>query len=489
VTKKKAAGYTRVSSVRQVSGESLDTQENAIKDFAKHNDLSLFKVYSDKGISGASIKKRFALHEMLRDAKAGKFDALIVHRLSRLGRNARELLNVHNDLKEAGVALKSIKEGIDFSSSFGRAMLTMLSAISELERDIISETTHENRVNKGLSGIPTAGALPYGRTYDKATGKWGVDVVKCRKIEKAAKAFLAGTTLDDVSRSIGMSRDRLYYIFNNSCGHRWLVKFKNQDPIEYTVPRLLPDKTIEAIRQKFEANKTIFHGELRHKYLLSHMILCGDCGKPLSGMTVKNKNGNYQYYKHKEACESFGRVPAKLVEEAVPKLLFRTIGNVNELVQSMKRANPSVEQVAEYEKEIAELEKELKSISSKKERLVDKLEDGRWNNILERRMDKHEKNEAILQGMIDELKSRLEKLVSEKEMKRRAKIISKANWQETMPFAKQRKLYQLIFAGRGPNDERLGVYVSKKGGKWSVKLRGIFGESENLDLNGEIGFG
>ncbi len=65
------------------------------------------------------------------------FDTLIVHRLSRLARNTRELLNIYNDLREAGVGLRSVKEGFDFNSTIGKVVLTVLAAIAELERETI----------------------------------------------------------------------------------------------------------------------------------------------------------------------------------------------------------------------------------------------------------------------------------------------------------------------------------------------------------------
>ena len=90
----KAAGYIRVSSQGQAeSGESLHTQKKSIKDFVKAQDWTLTTVYEDAGISGGSIDKRLALQKLLSDGAQGAFQTLVIHRLSRFGRNARELLN------------------------------------------------------------------------------------------------------------------------------------------------------------------------------------------------------------------------------------------------------------------------------------------------------------------------------------------------------------------------------------------------------------
>ncbi len=102
--KKRAVGYVRVFSKQQASsGESLTTQRKAIKDFVKSQGWKLGKVYADEGISGGSVKERKDLQQLLEDAQNKKFDVLVIHRLSRFGRNARDLLNNYEQLKEAGV--------------------------------------------------------------------------------------------------------------------------------------------------------------------------------------------------------------------------------------------------------------------------------------------------------------------------------------------------------------------------------------------------
>ncbi len=115
----RAAGYVRVSSKEQTDNESLSTQRQSIKDFAKAKGWKLTDIYADEGISGGSVKERHALLQCLDDGQDGKFDVLVIYRLSRFGRNARELLNNYDELKKVGVQLWSISEGIDFSSRYG----------------------------------------------------------------------------------------------------------------------------------------------------------------------------------------------------------------------------------------------------------------------------------------------------------------------------------------------------------------------------------
>ncbi len=115
----RAAGYIRVPSKEQVDGESLSTQRESIRNFVKSQDWKLTDIYSDEGISGGSVKERHALLQCLHDGQDGKFNVLVIHRLSRFGRNARELLN--NQSSRVGTAHHEMVLGIGQDESVGRA--------------------------------------------------------------------------------------------------------------------------------------------------------------------------------------------------------------------------------------------------------------------------------------------------------------------------------------------------------------------------------
>ena len=115
----KAAGYIRVSTLAQVKeGESIDTQRKSIEAFVKKENIELVQIYADEGISGGSVRNRHGLLQCLKDGLNGKFSVIIIYRLSRFGRNALELLNNYKELQRAGIQLRSISEGIDFSTFY-----------------------------------------------------------------------------------------------------------------------------------------------------------------------------------------------------------------------------------------------------------------------------------------------------------------------------------------------------------------------------------
>ncbi len=122
-------GYARVSSV----GQNLDSQ---IKEL---NDYAVDEIVTEK-VSGASAKK-VKQKELLEKLKEG--DLVVVTRLDRLGRNTIQLLELVEDFKSRGVGLFVIKEGIDTRTTAGTLMITLLSALAELERSRLLERQQE----------------------------------------------------------------------------------------------------------------------------------------------------------------------------------------------------------------------------------------------------------------------------------------------------------------------------------------------------------
>lgn len=132
----KAACYCRISTL--VHGQSLENQLVPIREFAGARGFEIVEEYCDEGISGAKEKRR-GLDLMLAGAKRGLFKTLIVMEISRLARDVRHLLNLLHELDRIGVTVISIREGIEFSSVLGRAMVAMIGVLVSVERDLLRE--------------------------------------------------------------------------------------------------------------------------------------------------------------------------------------------------------------------------------------------------------------------------------------------------------------------------------------------------------------
>jgi DNA invertase Pin-like site-specific DNA recombinase len=136
----KIALYTRVSTQDQ----SVEMQTSDLRRYCDQRGFEVFKEYSDQGVSGTK-DKRHALDELVSDAKKKKFDVVLVWRFDRFARSTKHLITALEEFRHLGIEFISYQESIDTSSPLGKAMFTIVSAIAELERNILLE-----RVRAGL---------------------------------------------------------------------------------------------------------------------------------------------------------------------------------------------------------------------------------------------------------------------------------------------------------------------------------------------------
>ena len=169
--------YIRVSSERQVKGYSLDGQKHYLAECAERRGMTVLDIYVEEGKSGKSIEGRTEFQRMLDDIQSGKVhtDYVLVFKLSRFGRNARDVLNSLEFIMKYGVHLMCVEDGLDFSTSMGKMMITILGAVAELERENIIAQSLLGRAEKAKSGGWNGGFAPYGyrlvKDDDKSKGK------------------------------------------------------------------------------------------------------------------------------------------------------------------------------------------------------------------------------------------------------------------------------------------------------------------------------
>jgi len=137
---KRIAIYARVSTTDQ----STESQLLDLRRYTRERGWTIFKEYCDNGISGTK-DSRPALNELMNSAKKRRFDMVLVWRFDRFARSTKHLILALEEFKNLGVDFVSFQENIDTSSPLGSAIFTIISAVAQLERDIIAE-----RVKAGL---------------------------------------------------------------------------------------------------------------------------------------------------------------------------------------------------------------------------------------------------------------------------------------------------------------------------------------------------
>jgi DNA invertase Pin-like site-specific DNA recombinase len=192
----KALLYARVSTQLQVNdGVSLDVQErqlNSAAEVAGYTDVELVR---EEGRSGKNISGRPALTESLRRLDKGDAHALFVTRIDRLARSTKDFLNIIDRANANGWRLVMLDLNLDTATYQGRFVVTIMSALAEMERGIIAERQKDVHKDRRARGI-----------------KWGVDMGPMNK------------TPDDIRQRVATER-------NAGASYRKIADGLNRDSI------------------------------------------------------------------------------------------------------------------------------------------------------------------------------------------------------------------------------------------------------------------
>lgn len=190
----KALLYARVSTQLQVNdGVSLDVQERQLQQAAAMAGYEDVELIREEGRSGKSISGRPALTQALKDLDSGKAAALFVTRIDRLARSTKDFLSIIDRANTNGWRLVMLDLNLDTSSYQGRFVVTIMSALAEMERGIIAERQKDVHKDRRARGI-----------------KWGVDMGPKNKTPEEIKQRIAterskGKSLRAIAE--GLNRD------------------------------------------------------------------------------------------------------------------------------------------------------------------------------------------------------------------------------------------------------------------------------------------
>lgn len=150
---KKVAIYCRVSTTEQAEeGYSIGEQKKLLTYECEKNGNTVYKIYSDEGISGKNITARPALKELLNDANEGKFDSVMVWKINRIGRNLKDVLDMVDLFDRNNITFKSATEPFDTTTPGGRMHFQMVALIGEFERGTIAQNVKMGMMARAREG-------------------------------------------------------------------------------------------------------------------------------------------------------------------------------------------------------------------------------------------------------------------------------------------------------------------------------------------------
>jgi DNA invertase Pin-like site-specific DNA recombinase len=188
--------YARVSTQLQVNdGVSLDVQERQLQQAAELAGFTDIELIREEGRSGKSISGRPALTEALKRLDAGEAQALFVTRIDRLARSTQDFLSIVDRANKNGWRLVMLDLNLDTSSYQGRFVVTIMSALAEMERGIIAERQKDVHKDRRAQGIV-----------------WGVDMGPMNKTPEDIKQRVLSERASGASYKTiadGLNRDEI----------------------------------------------------------------------------------------------------------------------------------------------------------------------------------------------------------------------------------------------------------------------------------------
>ena len=374
--RKTAGVYIRVSTEDQArEGFSLGEQEEKLLQLCNFKDLEVYKVYKDAGISAKDMEHRPQFQAMLQDMKEGKINYIVAYKLDRITRSVRDLEELISVLEQYNCFLLCDRDDVNTSTANGRFFVRMLTVLSQLEIEIVSE-----RTKFGLNGAIQSGHIPGQRPfgYKSAADKTMIiDNATRPYVEKIFDMYLEGKSFQQIANYFKENdiypkkkwRDTtIQKIIDNKIymgdyeQYKRIGKQENLEPIVYmnvVEPIISRAKWEECQRQKERNQRTYIRDRI---YTFFQRLKCPDCGRIMKCKGSGGTKRKYMYYTCEHCHINFN-------ESHVEKLLKNFIYDLLEYDMAVKKFFLPILEDKNSKIDTNSIDKEIRSLEKQRDRI------------------------------------------------------------------------------------------------------------------------
>lgn len=372
---KNAGIYIRVSTEDQArEGFSLGEQQEKLEQLCKYKDYKVFKIYKDAGISAKDMEHRPAFQQMLQDMRAGKINYIVAYKLDRVTRSVKDLEVLISDLEKHNCYLVCDRDDVNTSTANGRFFVRMLTVLSQLEIEIVSERTKFGLTGAIKSGhIP--GTCPLGYKRDESN-KIIIDETTKDVILRIFNMYLEGKSFQTIANILNEEKvltpknwtdATIEKIINNKIyvgdyeRYKRVAKEQGIETVVYhdVVEPIITRAMYEDVQRQKEINQRAYCRD--RIYIFMQKLVCPKCGKTMTCKGAGGKKKKYMYY-HCEDCKLYIR--EDLVEQEIMPLIMGLI----EYDMTVKKYFYPV-LADKKENDTSKLDKEISSLQSQKNRI------------------------------------------------------------------------------------------------------------------------
>lgn len=297
----KVALYLRVSTREQIENYSLPNQEDKLRAFCKAKGYEVHDVYKDGGHSGAH-KDRPDLNRLLSDVKQKKVNIVMVYKLDRLSRSQKDTLDLIETFVQLGVDFISVTETLDTTTPMGRAMIGIMSAFAQLERELIAERMRDGQIKRAENGYATMGGDHDPAGFTRKDGELITNEEEKQHIIEAFKLYAQFHSITKMQRELKLKgypvwRFRRYndilrnHLYNGKINYaKKVYKGKHE--------KIIDDELFNEVQVIMGKNRGFNYHKAKES-LLSGLMVCSKCGENyVAYSTGKQSTGNkvYKYY-------------------------------------------------------------------------------------------------------------------------------------------------------------------------------------------------
>ena len=332
---RKVAGiYIRVSTEDQArEGFSLGEQEEKLKLLCQYKGYEIYKTYCDAGISAKDMEHRPKFQEMLEDMKKGNINYIVAYKLDRVTRSVRDLEELITILEKYNCYLVCDRDDVNTSTANGRFFVRMLTVLSQLEIEIVSE-----RTKFGLNGAIKSGHIPGPAPlgFKHVDKKLVIDHTTAPIIKRIFDLYLSGKTFLQISNLFNQENvlnkkwkdSNIEKIINNRIymgdyeQFKRIAKKENKTPIIYmnVVDQIIPRYVWEECQVQKTKNQRSYTRD--RVYLFHQKIKCLKCGRIMKCKGTGGKRKKYIYY-NCEFCRE--NIREAYVEEKFKRIIIELL--------------------------------------------------------------------------------------------------------------------------------------------------------------------